>query len=654
MIRQTSDGGYVFAGVWLVGIDQIYNTSIYKLDGTGNLLWQLTFPNNFNKNGGGVLDVQQTKDGWYVLCGATTDSSLPGYHGNIDSWVVKFGPPLPIISSIQQQAFPLLECSPREFDTVFVHNRGKIPLVITSATFGGAKNYYSVVYPSALPDSIAPGDSGRFIVQFSPQATGTFADTLSLISNDNAPGHSPWKIAFTGEKENAGFTTSSSQIDFGIVKNGTTKDSILTITNTGSIQEIIQIFVSPPFYADSSFVTLVPGQTDTVHVHYSPTQDGTSYGNFCLVIPPPCYDISCVVAVGKTHADTTTSGGSNTALISANGLNAGALICQTLKDTSVTVTTTGTSPVQIDSGAIAGADAAAFQFIGSVFPLVAAPGVQSPIPIRFAPRHVGASKAILILYSHQVANSPDTILLAGVEDSVNITTDYATISFGTALTGITKDTVVIIHNTGVTTETVKLQTAPPFSTDSTSVTILPGDSVAVKVHYLPTKVGSDDGVLTIITNDPCAITQDVALSGNVYPSSGGRADICPVIANPIITVGKGADSATVTLAETIPLPVDSVVFDLGYDAQALSIGPVSSPSCQLKMRRTSLDTIHFTLTTCSSPLPAGALCTTVFAPLVSSRDTSYTQLSINNVRIYPLSDSITGTGCSLPLTVLPL
>ena len=115
-IQQTMDGGYVFAGAWENDDAQIYSSIIYKLNDTGVIEWQYTFSNNISLNGGSFVDVQQTSDGWYIVSGSSTDTSLAGYHGSADFWVVKFGPPLPSISSSQQQIFPSLLCSPVESD----------------------------------------------------------------------------------------------------------------------------------------------------------------------------------------------------------------------------------------------------------------------------------------------------------------------------------------------------------------------------------------------------------------------------------------------------------------------------------------------------------------------------------------------------------
>lgn len=70
-VKQISDGGYIAAGsAEIEGEHQVW---VFKVDGTGNLLWQKTY--NI-----GAFDsanaIQQTSDGGYILAGFTQSDAL--------------------------------------------------------------------------------------------------------------------------------------------------------------------------------------------------------------------------------------------------------------------------------------------------------------------------------------------------------------------------------------------------------------------------------------------------------------------------------------------------------------------------------------------------------------------------------------------------
>jgi len=455
-IKQTNDGGYIVSGssnsndgdvtgnpnggAWIVKLDskgkiqweksyenadaqQIIltsggeyllqgNSSIVKLDATGAVQWKENLTDTIYD--GNSIDIEPTSDGWYIVTGISngSDSLETGNHGGTDYWVAKLGPPVSKISSVRQQKLADLLCAGVEFDSTYIYNVGQNTLVIYSAAFTQGNQAYSVFSPTVFPDSIAPGDSELFVVQFAPPATGTFASALQIRSNDTAFGHNPWNITFTGSKGSAGFSTNLPQINFGTVAVNATKDTVLTIYDTGSVFETIQFSVTPPFYVSKNFVTIAGGDSASVNIKYAPTQSGSIYGTICLFMISPCYFPSCIVAFGNSDS-------AGPPQLSGNALNV-TVYCDSSIDTGVYVVASsasgGASGIIIDSAAITGSDAGAFQLINNTFPLT--PNPSGTIRIRFTPRHTGTSAATLILYGTGAANMPYSIALTGVKDSL--------------------------------------------------------------------------------------------------------------------------------------------------------------------------------------------------------------------------------------------
>jgi len=81
IVRQTSDGGYIVAGaIGLVSGNS--NTWVLKLDSSGNVMWQKAYGGGGDWYPGGI---QQTSDGGYVSAGITA-----AFGSNIsDAWVMK-------------------------------------------------------------------------------------------------------------------------------------------------------------------------------------------------------------------------------------------------------------------------------------------------------------------------------------------------------------------------------------------------------------------------------------------------------------------------------------------------------------------------------------------------------------------------------------
>jgi hypothetical protein len=82
-VRQTSDGGYIFAGYKWSGVGGPPNDAwVVKTDAGGNKQWEKTFGGGDNDN---FASVQQTPDGGYIIAGDTWSKGA----GCFDFWLVK-------------------------------------------------------------------------------------------------------------------------------------------------------------------------------------------------------------------------------------------------------------------------------------------------------------------------------------------------------------------------------------------------------------------------------------------------------------------------------------------------------------------------------------------------------------------------------------
>ena len=93
-IQQTSDGGYIIAG-WSSSTDDDVTGNhgnsdywIVKLAKSGQMEWQSSFGGS---RGDVATSITQTSDGGYVVAGLSfsTDGDVTGNHGGSDSWIVR-------------------------------------------------------------------------------------------------------------------------------------------------------------------------------------------------------------------------------------------------------------------------------------------------------------------------------------------------------------------------------------------------------------------------------------------------------------------------------------------------------------------------------------------------------------------------------------
>ncbi len=85
-MKQTTDGGYVFAGY---NYPTSYaNFKVVKVDSSGLIQWQISLGGSGDDM---ANSIQQTTDGGYIVAGSTTSTNgdVTGNHGGADYWIVK-------------------------------------------------------------------------------------------------------------------------------------------------------------------------------------------------------------------------------------------------------------------------------------------------------------------------------------------------------------------------------------------------------------------------------------------------------------------------------------------------------------------------------------------------------------------------------------
>jgi hypothetical protein len=90
-VIQTTDGAYIIGGYSDTGEQQGLDCLIYKVDASGNQIWQKSMG---GANEERLNNIKQTSDGGYIVAGYSNslDGDVTGNHGIYDYWIVKLGP----------------------------------------------------------------------------------------------------------------------------------------------------------------------------------------------------------------------------------------------------------------------------------------------------------------------------------------------------------------------------------------------------------------------------------------------------------------------------------------------------------------------------------------------------------------------------------
>lgn len=165
--------------------------------------------------------------------------------------------------------------------TVTVTNVGSSPAtILLPLILGLNQGDFSVNNVQTFPDTLQPQQTKNINITFSPGALGIRSAQLQVLSNAAS---SPDLVSLqgTGTAAAAIISLSTSLLDFGTVDINNFSERILTITNTGSLQTVIDAAsILPTGNTDFSIVTpnfpvtLLPEAVANVTIRFTPTTVG--------------------------------------------------------------------------------------------------------------------------------------------------------------------------------------------------------------------------------------------------------------------------------------------------------------------------------------------------------------------------------------------
>jgi len=406
-------------------------------------------------------------------------------------------------------------------------NSGTAHLSITNIAVSGTGFQ---ITPIKEPAGIPAGGQLVVSLTFSPKTAGNFSGAVTVTSDD--PNNPTKTVALTGAATNQAvgkLVATPTALSLNATRMGSTVSAATTLKNVGTANVTLsQINLGGAGFSTSGIaapVLVVPGESLTLTVNYTPTSTTASSGN-----------ISLVSAEGGITSVSLSGTVSQSALtLSPGSINFGSVVTGVANTQTVQISNPGSASVTVTAANISGTG---FSSSGLTLPLTLSGGKTASFNVQFDPKATGPATGSLSLVS-DATNPPSAIALsgAGVAAGLTLSVNPTSVSFGNVNVGSTASHTVTVTNTGnsnVAISQESLTGANLSLSGGAAVTLSPSQSVTLTVQYAPTTAVSTAGTLAIVSNatgSPASIPvsgtgvasvqHTVALSWNASTSATG-------------------------------------------------------------------------------------------------------------------------------------
>jgi hypothetical protein len=213
-------------------------------------------------------------------------------------------------------------------------------------------------------------------------------------------------------------TSSGVNLNFGSVAVNSAATQSLTLTSTGTAPVMITsgtiTGVGFTIVAQTFPVTLNPSQSLTLQLQFDPAAAGSVVGQLTISSNSTTGGTTLVVLSG-TGTTASSPQASPQLTISSASLSFGSIPENTAIKQSLTLVSTGTSPVTISSGTVTGAG---FTIVTQTFPILLNPGQSLTVQVQFDPTTAGALSGQLTISSNSTTGGTGVVALSGTGTAV--------------------------------------------------------------------------------------------------------------------------------------------------------------------------------------------------------------------------------------------
>jgi hypothetical protein len=352
-------------------------------------------------------------------------------------------------------------------------------------------------------------------ISFHPAAKGAKSGKITILNSGSTAGKIT--VNLTGNATFPQLTLSASTLAFGNVVLKTTSTQMLTVQSSGTAPVTISSVASPGASFTMSGpvfpVTMNPGQSITLQVSFNPTVAGAASGKIHIYSDSYASGTIAITLSGTGAAASTPQ-----LTLSATTLAFGNVNLNTTATKVLTLTSSGTAALMINSVAVAGTG---YAISGARFPATLNSGQAVTLQVSFDPAVAGAASGTITISSNSSTGNTATVSLSGTgTNPANpvLSLSSTTLNFGNDPVGTPVTLPVTLTSTGSSPVTVSAATLAgtgfTFSGATFPVTLNPTIAITIQVQYDPTATGTASGALTFSSNSTTGSTSTVNLSGN--------------------------------------------------------------------------------------------------------------------------------------------
>jgi hypothetical protein len=201
---------------------------------------------------------------------------------------------------------------------------------------------------------------------------------------------------------------------------------------------------------------------------------------------------------------------------STGSMSFGNVSVNTSSTLSLSLTSSGTAPVTVNSASISGTG---FSLVAGTFPVTLSQGQSLTLQVSFKPTSATSSSGAVTIASNSATNSTITVALSGtgVSNSPQLTLGSSSLAFGSIAVNSSTTKSLTLSSSGTAALTISSASisGAGFSLvgGSFPITLNAGQSTTLTVQFKPSSSGAASGALTIASNSVSGSTSTVALSG---------------------------------------------------------------------------------------------------------------------------------------------
>ncbi len=517
-------------------------------------------------------------------------------------------------------------------------------LVVTSVTVSEPLSN-RLLFQSPLPDTIGNARHTALPFQFDPRDTNMNGDASvelhGFYLGTSVPFDTMLTVHLSAIPGQPNLVVPTASLNFGtlaLCSGFAPRDTTLTFTNAGCAPDTItSVGLTGAGFTwmighagnDSLPIVVLPGDSVTFSYRFVPPDSGTFTGQVTLN----------VVSMGLTETPVISLSGSGVQGLGVldvprTFLQTGSFsFCSGDTTVSDTISNTGCDTLVISNLVFAGDTT--FSLVPNANDSLLLPGASRVFQFHFAPRVKGAQSASLRFHSRNIQNDPgrDTMISlagTGLGGTKTLSADTALRDFGALYACQSRDTTLVLSNTGCDTLTIDSGGVSngTYAVNATYPIILPPDSSATVTIHLTADSAGMNGILTFFADSGVrGMPLRIPLTASIIPPARLVLDLSP------------SDTATdgdtvicyVLLMGTVPTgAVSSLQFDITHNNDLLTYEQSNGVTMTGSAGTAQRQSLHFSAgSQAGSMSHVDTLGTITFRVYLS--DSGFTPLTLSNV-----------------------